>query len=212
MQIDRVIGEGSESVYMYYNPNERKLAILEGFDVWECKIGFTRSTDVDIRILEQFPHTVMAKEPVVGLVIQCEDAADLERKIHKAFRTAKVATNGLGCEWFLTNPMVVEKFWLDNINPATAKFGFNECTIQSYNDLGLVLENQRKYMGFRQQDMTDFCTVASYKRAVRTGKISTPALFAVLEGLGLELVLRSKTRITLDDLKISTIRRVHTNR
>lgn len=37
MQIDRVIGEGPESVYMYYNPNERKLAILEGFDVWGRK-------------------------------------------------------------------------------------------------------------------------------------------------------------------------------
>ncbi len=41
IQPDKEVGTGSECVYLYFNPNDRRLAALEGRDTWECKIGRT---------------------------------------------------------------------------------------------------------------------------------------------------------------------------
>jgi hypothetical protein len=48
---DKEVGAGPECVYLYFNPNDRRLAELEGRDVWECKIGRTSSRDAIQRIL-----------------------------------------------------------------------------------------------------------------------------------------------------------------
>ena len=50
---DKEVGAGCECVYLYFNPNDRRLAELEGGDVWECKIGRTGSRDAIQRILGQ---------------------------------------------------------------------------------------------------------------------------------------------------------------
>jgi hypothetical protein len=47
------IGEGPEIVYVYYNPNDRKLAELEGRTMWECKVGRTGNVDASGRITGQ---------------------------------------------------------------------------------------------------------------------------------------------------------------
>jgi hypothetical protein len=39
--IERVIGEGKEHVYVYYNANDKELALLKHQTVWENKIGST---------------------------------------------------------------------------------------------------------------------------------------------------------------------------
>jgi hypothetical protein len=44
---DKEVGAGPECVYLYFNPNDRGLAELEGRDVWECKIGRTGSRDAN---------------------------------------------------------------------------------------------------------------------------------------------------------------------
>src|SRR6266853_1107294 len=63
---ERQIGEGPESVYLYYNPNDRKLAGLEGRDFWECKIGRTAAADAPVRIISQGAKTALSRIPVVG--------------------------------------------------------------------------------------------------------------------------------------------------
>jgi hypothetical protein len=50
---DKKVGAGRECVYLYFNPNDRRLVELEGRDVWECKIGRTGSRDAIQRILGQ---------------------------------------------------------------------------------------------------------------------------------------------------------------
>lgn len=44
MRREKEIGDGEDYVYVYYSPNDKKLATFEGRDRWECKIGFP-STD-----------------------------------------------------------------------------------------------------------------------------------------------------------------------
>jgi len=47
-----VLGEGAESVYLYYFETEKELALLKGQKTWQCKIGRT-SGDVNQRVLSQ---------------------------------------------------------------------------------------------------------------------------------------------------------------
>jgi hypothetical protein len=65
---DKEVGAGPECVYLYFNPNDRRLAELEGRDVWECKIGRTSSCDAIHRILGQGIKTALSRLPKVGLV------------------------------------------------------------------------------------------------------------------------------------------------
>ena len=64
IRIEREAVAGSECVYLYFNPNDRRLAELEGRDVWECKIGRTSSCDAIARILGQGIRTALcASQP-----------------------------------------------------------------------------------------------------------------------------------------------------
>ena len=108
----KVMGEGSESVYVYFSASERKLALLEGRSSWPCKVGFTSGAVVG-RILEQRPHVTMASFPVVGLVILSDAGRKIERRIHRALRRFGAKMVGaLGNEWFETSPEQVEKIYL----------------------------------------------------------------------------------------------------
>jgi Meiotically up-regulated gene 113 len=110
---DEIIGGGDESVYVYYQASDRKLAELEGSNVWPCKIGFTAG-NLSTRVFAQFPATGVARLPVVGLVIRTDDGHGLERAIHFALDSAEVRIDdAIGSEWFDTSIDRI-KAWYEN--------------------------------------------------------------------------------------------------
>ncbi len=122
--IEKQTGTGVECVYLYFNPNDRRLAELEGRDVWECKIGRTSSCDAIHRILEQGIRTALSHLPTVGLVLRTDDSAALERALHAALRLVGAEVpDSPGDEWFVTSPTRIEAWYvsfqqsLDQIRP-----------------------------------------------------------------------------------------------
>jgi hypothetical protein len=115
---EKVIGEGSESVYLYFNPNDRRLAEAEGREVWECKIGRTTAGTVLERIMSQGTRTSLSHTPVIGLVIKTSDSAALEKALHASLRLADTeVADSPGTEWFLTCPERVEA-WFEAVSHA----------------------------------------------------------------------------------------------
>jgi len=123
---EKEIGAGAENVYVYFNPNDRKLASFEGRTVWECKVGLTRG-EVSGRIKAQGTRTALSREPVIGLIIRTDDSAALEKALHNSLRLidALVPDRGkrVGDEWFYTSPEYIEKWFaafqdcLQQLNP-----------------------------------------------------------------------------------------------
>ena len=109
---EKILGAGPECIYLYFNPNDRKLAQLEGRKVWECKIGRTASMDSGYRILSQGAKTALSHPPIIGLVIRTTDSFALEKALHASLRLmdAQVADSP-GVEWFMTSPALVEAWY-----------------------------------------------------------------------------------------------------
>jgi len=108
---DKLIGGGSGSVYVYFNPNDRELAQFKNRDCWECKVGRTEG-EVDARILDQGARTALSRQPVVGLVIRTDRCVDVERALHAALRHGGAGVSaGGGSEWFLTSPDRIERWY-----------------------------------------------------------------------------------------------------
>jgi Meiotically Up-regulated Gene 113 (MUG113) protein len=101
IKVERTLGEGPESLYVYYNDSERELANLKGQSKWPCKIG----KGEPIRVLNQV-GTARHTLPVIALVIRSYDAQEMERLIHLFFERAGLRMNNdrCGVEWFMTNP------------------------------------------------------------------------------------------------------------
>jgi len=117
---DKEVGDGPRCVYLYFNPNDRRLAELEGRDVWECKIGRTSSRDAIQRILGQGIRTSLSRLPTVGLVFRTEDSSALENALHSSLRLVGAEVPGSpGNEWFITSPERVEA-WYEGFQRALA--------------------------------------------------------------------------------------------
>jgi hypothetical protein len=116
LDVREEIGDGDESVYLYYNPNDFRLANAEGRDIWECKIGCT-TVRVDERILGQGVRTALSHNPIIGLVIRTNDARALEGIIHRSLRLANSEIADAGAEWFMTSPERL-KAWYGNFSGA----------------------------------------------------------------------------------------------
>ena len=103
IKVERTLGEGPESLYVYYNDSERELAILKGHSSWPCKIG--NAGDPVSRILNQ-TRTARHTLPVIALAIRSDDAEEVEKLIHRLFRRAGLWINNEFCgdEWFMTTP------------------------------------------------------------------------------------------------------------
>jgi hypothetical protein len=98
------VGAGMETVYVYFNEAERKLAGFENKKSWPCKVGYTGGS-LTTRIISQGLSTSMSKLPSVGLVIKTEDGRGLERILHSALDMAGARiADALGSEWFETSP------------------------------------------------------------------------------------------------------------
>jgi hypothetical protein len=117
---DKEVGTGPECVYLYFNPNDRRLAELEGRDVWECKIGRTHSRDAIQRILGQGIRTALSRLPTIGLVLRTEDSSALENALHSSLRLVGAEVpDSPGNEWFVTSPARVEA-WYESFQNALA--------------------------------------------------------------------------------------------
>jgi T5orf172 domain len=113
LKIEREIGEGPESVYVYFHDVYFELAQRRGTSTWECKVGWTIG-DPDVRIVGQGALTCFPRCPVIGLVIRTHDGRNLERLLHAALSYAGMRIkNGAGSEWFSTSPAMVEQWFIE---------------------------------------------------------------------------------------------------
>src|SRR6266536_5214572 len=109
---EKEIGVGPESVYVYFNPNDRTLASHERRAVWECKIGRTSASEVRSRIQAQGTAAAISHEPVVGLIIRTHDCVALEKVLHSSLRLIDARVpDSVGVEWFMTSPQHIEKWF-----------------------------------------------------------------------------------------------------
>jgi hypothetical protein len=103
LDAEETIGQGDESVYLYYNPNDRRLAQLERRGTWECKIGYTAGR-ANTRLLGQGIRTALSHAPALALVIRSDDGRTLETVLHQSLRLVDSAIVDAGREWFMTSP------------------------------------------------------------------------------------------------------------
>ena len=110
---EKIIGSGKQSVYLYYFSAYRRLAELEGEEVWACKIGKARN-DPLIRISSQ-TRTALPEYPTVGLIIRTNEFTLMETTIQNILKLqGKHIQNAPGTEWFLTSPSEVERVYENN--------------------------------------------------------------------------------------------------
>lgn len=103
VQADKVIGQGDESVYVYYYDTYKKYAEICGNDVWQCKVGRTERDPLQ-RVLSQ-AGTCYPELPHIALVIKCENSLLVETALHSILKLRKQwIESAPGVEWFLTSP------------------------------------------------------------------------------------------------------------
>jgi T5orf172 domain len=114
LQPEHESGTGRECVYLYFNPNDKLLAELQGRDVWECKIGRTSSNEPIHRILGQGIRTSLSRFPTIGLVLRTDDSAAIERALHASLRLIEAEVpDSPGNEWFYTSPDHVKAWYVN---------------------------------------------------------------------------------------------------
>ena len=108
IQTQSVLGDGSESVYLFYYPSIRQISIDRGEPHWKCKIGRTEG-DPYQRVVKQVKSaTAVPESPQIGLVIKPEDCVSLERALHSILDIqGKKAKDAMGEEWYITSPKEV---------------------------------------------------------------------------------------------------------
>ena len=113
LEPEKIIGSGKQSVYLYYFAAYRRLAELQGEEVWACKIGKARN-DPLIRISSQ-TRTALREYPTVGLIIKTNEFTLMETTIQNILKLqGKHMLDAPGREWFLTSPSEVETVYENN--------------------------------------------------------------------------------------------------
>ena len=108
----KYIGEGNESVYLYYFRTYKLYAESENFDYWQCNIGRTQDRPED-RVASQIGDQLPEKA-ILSLVMQINNCITLEKEIHDELKrreqwlNPESDANVVGREWFSTNPVEVE--------------------------------------------------------------------------------------------------------
>ena len=106
----KILGKGSESVYLYYYPTFKQEAKANSQRFWKCKIGSTKR-EVSDRVEEQV-KTAFPEHPIAALTIKTDEALKLERKIQGVLRILdKHIADAPGTEWFCTSPSQVESIY-----------------------------------------------------------------------------------------------------
>lgn len=113
LEPEKIIGFGKQSVYLYYFPTYRRLAELEGEEVWACKIGRAKN-DPLIRISAQ-TRTALPEYPKVGLIIKTGEFVLMEKTLQGILKLqGKHKQDAPGTEWFITSPSEVEQIYKNN--------------------------------------------------------------------------------------------------
>jgi|GEM_PF-4238477 len=102
----RVFGRGLQCCYAYSFPSDIELARLKGLNKHPVKVGMTTKSNPVERITEQVQSssTALPEKPRVLLVFYCNNAADLERNLHRELKARGEKVEGsIGTEWFETN-------------------------------------------------------------------------------------------------------------
>jgi hypothetical protein len=111
LKIEKALGKGRESVYVWYAKTDFELAKRKRIRSWPCKIGCTKG-EPSARIIAQGAFTAFHSEPIVALVFRTKDAQRLETLIHAALDyRGKRIKNARGTEWFKTNPREIERLY-----------------------------------------------------------------------------------------------------
>ncbi len=109
--VERMVGQGDSSVYVFYFSSDRENAISKGQVQWRCKIGYTTGNPYD-RVKDQVG--VVPERPRVPLVIQNIQAQTLEQHIHQTLsKKGRHVKEAQGTEWFITTPREVEDIYRD---------------------------------------------------------------------------------------------------
>lgn len=109
----RTVGSGEGSVYLYYFPAYKRLAELQGEQVWPCKIGKARNDPIS-RISSQ-TRTALPEHPEVGLIIKTDELRLMETTIQNILKLqGKHKQDAPGTEWFITSPGEVEQVYESN--------------------------------------------------------------------------------------------------
>ena len=129
---EKEIGEGSECVYVYFNPNDRKLALAESRIDWECKVGRTSSSEVTLRLISQGVSTALSRPPILGLLIRTDKSSLVEKILHNSLRLASSNyDDAIGTEWFMTSPQAIEAWYLIFQSSISALSGEQEIEMNS---------------------------------------------------------------------------------
>ncbi len=108
LKYGKVLGSGSESVYVYYDRARFELARRRREKNWPCKIGRTNGRP-DARIVTQGVATAFSDVPMVPLVFCTDDSANLENAIQAMLRCAgRRMRHFRGTEWYVANPEEIE--------------------------------------------------------------------------------------------------------
>ena len=100
-----VIGDGPESVYVYYYPAYKKLAKLLGKSSWPCKIGRTVGR-VTERVIGQ--GTALPERPRLAIVWKTDRSEVWEQALHNILMSyGKDMPEAPGKEWFNTTPEAI---------------------------------------------------------------------------------------------------------
>lgn len=111
----KTIGQGKESVYVYYYEIYKERAERLQKDCYECKIGQT-TTDAQGRVVDQF-GTAYPEYPIIALVIKCKSGRQLESMIHFVLNNKnKHIDKSPGSEWYMTNPEEIEQIYNNIMN------------------------------------------------------------------------------------------------
>lgn len=169
MEARRTIGNGKESVYVYYFPSQK------AGHSWPCKIGRAKGDPIK-RIRTQ--QASMQERPVVALVIRTPDSGVLESLIHSSLERAL----SFGKEWFITNPTEVEQI-----------FGGQ---LRSVASIGLRIRSLRRSKGLTQKELADRAGLLpkSISSIENDGEFLFSTLARVLDALEVELVIGNKRR------------------
>lgn len=108
----REIGTGLEYVYVMQFHDDVQRARDAGLNGWNCKIGMSKNATQ--RLLSSVSNTYIAQSPEIGLMIRCDDAANVEKAIYCALCSCnQKIKDSAGHEWFHTSPDHVASFYLE---------------------------------------------------------------------------------------------------
>lgn len=195
LSADKIIGSGSEAVYLYYYENDRRLALLEGRDRWECKVGKSSSRSSG-RVEDQI-KTSAARSPVLAVEIRTDTAYTLESLMHGSFRARNIE-GGAGSEWFMTNPDEFIRAYddiserLDSVKDACpVSLDSAAYFIEDIEDWGFAIRQIRGDLGLTQDQLSKLSftrqgTISDLERS-RPMKLGT--VWKALRAMGYSAVL-----------------------